>query len=71
MVSRTLLSLFSYIAENAGKIAETAQKPAIIIDEMRRVFEIFLRGIAREGLDRSYLLLPGLPAGEKKDYTYQ
>jgi AcrR family transcriptional regulator len=60
MVARTMLSLFSYIVENVAKMPNAERKSQFIIEEMKHIFEILLRGIAREGFDRSYLILPGL-----------
>lgn len=60
MVARTMLSLFSYIVENVAKMPKAERKSHFIIEEMKHIFEILLRGIAREGFDRSYLILPGL-----------
>lgn len=60
MVARTMLSLFSYIVEQAAKMPKGEGKSRFIIEEMKRIFEILLRGIAREGFDRSALILPGL-----------
>ena len=58
MVTRTFLSLFSYIVENAAKLPAEMQKSPAVIEEMSNVFQIILRGIARDGIDRSILVLP-------------
>ncbi|MDR3343810.1 MAG: TetR/AcrR family transcriptional regulator; helix-turn-helix transcriptional regulator [Treponema sp.] len=58
--ARTILSLFSYIVENVAKMPKTARKSQVIIEEMKYIFEILLRGIVREGFDRSRLVLPGI-----------
>jgi AcrR family transcriptional regulator len=58
MVTRTFLSLFSYIVENAAKLPGNMQKSPAVIKEMTNVFQIILRGIARDGIDRSILVLP-------------
>lgn len=60
VIARTLLSLFSYIVENVAKLPKRERKPYLLIEEIRQTFEIILRGIAREGVERSLLRLPGL-----------
>lgn len=59
MIARIMLSLFSYIVENVAKMPKGEQKSQFIIAEVKHIFEILLRGIAREGFDRSCLILPG------------
>jgi AcrR family transcriptional regulator len=61
MVARTLLSLFSTVVENTTKMPKDTRHTRFIIDELTGVFQIILRGIARDGLDRSLLDLPVLP----------
>jgi AcrR family transcriptional regulator len=61
MVARTLLSLFSTVVENTAKIPKDIRNTRLIVDELTTLFQIMLRGIAREGLDRSLLDLPVLP----------
>ena len=58
VVTRTVLSLFSYIVENAAKLPKDERTSSVVIEEMRNVFQIILRGIAREGIDRSIFDLP-------------
>jgi len=58
MVTRTIISLFSYIVENAAKLPKNERTSSSVIEEMRNIFQIILRGIAREGIDRSCLYLP-------------
>jgi AcrR family transcriptional regulator len=58
MVSRTIIALFSYVIESAARIPKELRKPHVTTDEMKNIFEIMLRGIAREGFDRSRLVLP-------------
>ncbi|MDR2536035.1 MAG: TetR/AcrR family transcriptional regulator [Treponema sp.] len=60
VVARTMLSLFSYIVENVAKMPEPKRNAQIIIKEVKHSFEILLRGIAQEGIDRSLLLLPDI-----------
>ncbi|MDR0387487.1 MAG: TetR/AcrR family transcriptional regulator [Treponema sp.] len=58
LITHTLISLFSMIVENAVKSVKTPQEVgALFFDEMQSVFQIILRGIAREGIDRSRLTL--------------
>jgi len=59
MVTRTIISLFFYIVENAAKMPRNKMTSQAVIEEMRNVFQIILRGIAREGIDRSCLCLRG------------
>ena len=59
MVAKTMLSLFSYIVESVARMPKTERKPALIIGEVKHIFEIILRGIARENFDRSSLTLQG------------
>jgi AcrR family transcriptional regulator len=58
MIARTILSLFSVVIENTAKMPKSARNVRFIMDELTRIFQIILRGIAREGLDRSLLVLP-------------
>ena len=53
MVTRTIISLFSYIVENAAKLPKNERTSMAVIEETRNVFQIILRGIASEGIDRS------------------
>ena len=58
MVTRTIISLFFYIVENAVKQPKNEIMSSAVIEEMRNVFQIILKGIAREGVDRSCFYLP-------------
>ena len=58
VVTRTIISLFSYIVENAAKLPKDERTSSAVIEEMRNVFQIILRGIARDGIDRSIFNLP-------------
>jgi AcrR family transcriptional regulator len=58
IASRTILMLFSGIVENAARMPQAARKSQSIIEELKTIFEITLRGIARQGFDRSLLVLP-------------
>jgi AcrR family transcriptional regulator len=65
LVVKTIIALFSQAVENAAKLPRTARKSAIIIDELKTVFQIMLRGIARVETDRSCLVLPDLSTFNK------
>jgi AcrR family transcriptional regulator len=69
MVSRTIIALFSYVIESAARIPREARKSHATTDEMKNIFEIMLRGIAREGFDRSRLVLPGSITLNHKEYN--
>jgi AcrR family transcriptional regulator len=56
--TRTILSLFLYIIECIAALPKAERKTLQSIAEMKKVFEITLRGIAAEGVDRSLLTLP-------------
>jgi AcrR family transcriptional regulator len=58
-VAHTIIFLFSFVVENAGRVKGKPDLSPYIIDEMRSIFEIMLRGIIRDGIDRSMVLLPG------------
>jgi AcrR family transcriptional regulator len=61
MVARILLSLFSTVVEDTTKIPRENRNTRFVMGELGKLFQIILRGIAREGLDRSLLDLPVLP----------
>jgi AcrR family transcriptional regulator len=67
MVSRTIIALFSYIMESAARIPREARESHVTTNEMKTIFEIMLRGIAREGFDRSRLVLPGSITPNQKE----
>jgi AcrR family transcriptional regulator len=58
MMARTMLSLFSVVIENTAKLPRDTRDAPFIMDELTKIFQILLRGMAREGLDRSLLTLP-------------
>jgi len=58
VVSRIIISLFFYIVENASKFPGDEKILFNVTEEMRDVFQIILRGIAKEGMDRSVFNLP-------------
>jgi AcrR family transcriptional regulator len=57
-VSRAVLLLFSNIIEEAARLPKKLRDPALIIEELRKIFRIILKGIAVEGLDQSFLSAP-------------
>jgi AcrR family transcriptional regulator len=58
LISHTVLSLFSLIMENAAKYsASSGRADTTLMGVMKSIFQIILRGIAREGVDRSLLVL--------------
>jgi AcrR family transcriptional regulator len=61
MIARTILSLFSTVIENKARMPKAARSPGFIINEVTKIFQIMLRGIAHDGLDKSLLDLPSLP----------
>ena len=58
--TRMLLSMFSVIMENASRISPEARKSPAVINEMANVFQIIIRGFAKEGIDRSLINISGL-----------
>lgn len=60
LVAGTILALFSFIVENAAKMPKTTRNSSFLMEQMKNVFEIFMRGIVREDFDRSALILPGV-----------
>jgi AcrR family transcriptional regulator len=57
-VTRIIFSLFSYIVETTSRVPRELRRSPVIVDEMKNIFQILFRGIAREGTDRSLLVLP-------------
>jgi AcrR family transcriptional regulator len=55
MATRLLLSMFSVIVEKAATLPQEARRSPVIIEEMTHVFQIIIRGFAKEGIDRSAL----------------
>jgi AcrR family transcriptional regulator len=65
MIARTIISLFSTVIEDSAKLPKNARNTRFIIDEITKLFQIVIRGIARDGLDRSLLDLPAMPGKEE------
>jgi AcrR family transcriptional regulator len=57
-VTRIILSLFSHIVETVSRVPMDLRRSPVIVDEMKNIFQILFRGIAREGVDRSLFVLP-------------
>jgi AcrR family transcriptional regulator len=57
-VTRIIFSLFSHIVETTSRVPRELRRSPVIVDEMKNIFQILFRGIAREGTDRSLLVLP-------------
>jgi AcrR family transcriptional regulator len=56
-VSHMIITLFSHIADNSVKMSPATEMFYPVLREMKHIFEIVLRGIVREGIDRSVLVL--------------
>jgi AcrR family transcriptional regulator len=66
LITHTLISLFSLLLENAAKsLKDPREIDAVVFDEMRNIFQIILRGIAREGVERSRLTLENIRGTEE------
>ncbi len=59
-LSRTVLIVSSGIVDNVARLPRDVRNMRLVIDEMRRVFEILLRGMAGPDVDRSQLNLSDL-----------
>jgi AcrR family transcriptional regulator len=58
LIAHTVISLFSLIVDNAVKFPKKPREAGVVLfDEMQNIFQVILRGIAREGIDRSCLTL--------------
>jgi AcrR family transcriptional regulator len=70
MLSKAILALFSNIIGEAAKVPRAERNPSkIIIEELRKLFQIILKGIAREGQDPSLFILPSSSKKIKKTGT--
>ncbi|MDR1318508.1 MAG: TetR/AcrR family transcriptional regulator [Treponema sp.] len=54
-VARSVLLLFSNIIEEAAKLPKDVRNPALVIEELRKIFRIILNGITVERPDQSFL----------------
>jgi len=59
LATRLLLSMFSNSVDSAARIPAEARKSPLIIEEMKKAFQILIYGFAREGIDRSQLAITG------------
>jgi AcrR family transcriptional regulator len=66
-VCRLFLSLFSYFFESALKQPKTERNSSMVHEQMGSLFQIILRGIAKEGIDRSLLSLPQITKGNETE----
>ncbi|MDR2759729.1 MAG: TetR/AcrR family transcriptional regulator [Spirochaetaceae bacterium] len=57
-ISHVIITIFSYIVDNSAKIRRDSKTVLPVIGEMKNIFEIILRGIAKEGIPRSLFSLP-------------
>jgi len=60
LATRLLLSMFSNSVDSAARLPEEARKSPLIIEEMKKAFQILVYGFAREGIDRSRLDITGM-----------
>ncbi|MFP3090913.1 TetR/AcrR family transcriptional regulator [Treponema sp. TIM-1] len=56
-ISHVIITIFSYIVGNSANIPRDSKTVLSVINEMKNIFEIILRGIAKEGLPRSFFVL--------------
>jgi hypothetical protein len=61
--ARAALYLFSYIIENSVRLPGDKKKERMVIGEIKKMFEIILKGIARPGIGPALLVLPDPPEG--------
>jgi hypothetical protein len=66
-VSQAIFSLFSGMIADAAKLPKQDRNLRLIMEEMRKLFQIILNGIAREGVSRSKLILPDSNSKFKKN----
>ncbi|MDR1898439.1 MAG: TetR/AcrR family transcriptional regulator [Treponema sp.] len=59
--ARAALYLFSYIVENSTRLPGDKKKGRLVTKEIKKIFEIIIRGIARPGVDPSLLVLSDPP----------
>jgi len=59
LATRLLLSMFSNSVDSAARIPAEVRKSPIIIEEMKKAFQILVYGFAREGIERSRLDITG------------
>ena len=59
MATRLLLSIFSISIDNAARLPDKHKKAALLLEEMRKTFQVLIYGFAKEGIDRSSLNISG------------
>jgi AcrR family transcriptional regulator len=67
-ISHVVITIFSYIVGNSAKISRGSAAALSVISEMKNIFEVILRGIAKEGSPRSFFILPDVPRPERGMY---
>jgi AcrR family transcriptional regulator len=60
LVTKTIIALFSTSVETAAKLPRADRKSANVINELKTLFQIILKGIASEKTERSALILPDI-----------
>jgi len=55
MATRLLLSMFSISVDNAARMPTGIKKTTMLLEEMKKTFQVVLNGFAKEGFDRSCL----------------
>jgi len=59
MATRLLLSIFSISIDNVARLPGETKKSALLLEEMRKTFQVLINGFAREGIDRASLDISG------------
>ena len=59
MATRLLLTMFSNAVDNAARIPPEIRKTPALIEELAKTFQVIVYGFAREGLDRSCIVISG------------
>jgi len=59
MATRLLLSLFSVSLDNAARLPGQMKKSPLLLEEMKKIFQVLIHGFAKEGIDRSSLDISG------------
>jgi AcrR family transcriptional regulator len=60
VIARTILFIFSYIVENTVKMPKSSRNIRTMLEDLKSLLQMMLRGITVEGVDRSQLVLPDL-----------
>jgi AcrR family transcriptional regulator len=59
-ITRTILFIFSYIVENTVKMPKSSRNIRTMLEDLKSLLQMILRGITVEGVDRLRLVLPDL-----------